>query len=207
MTRPALPIAALLLAACAAVSTVLADAGQERSAARDRLLEAYHSPPVDPSQGRLYDAVAALLNSARELPKTLQLRSTPPAEAPPVEAEAAEPAADARPEAAPAEPPARAQWLTVLEEPVVSEEVLAHTHFLAGAFGEAAALYGHLREQNPEDEHVLLMLMLSERNAGNLEEAQALLAELRQKGAEAGEWADWMIEMINLGLDDTEEAQ
>jgi Flp pilus assembly protein TadD len=82
---------------------------------------------------------------------------------------------------------------------VVGEEKLAHAYYLAGSFQEAAALYRLLREKNPDDEHLLQMLVVSERNAGNVEEARALLDEFQRKGTESSEWGRWMVEMIDLG--------
>jgi len=42
------------------------------------------------------------------------------------------------------------------------------------------------------------MLLLSERNAGDMVATAALLAELKAKDPGAAEWADWLATMIAL---------
>jgi hypothetical protein len=168
---------------------------------RNRLFRAGHGAMVDAEQGRLYGALGGLMDAARDLPESIDLGlsprpakalEVPPAEAAPVP----EPPAPEPVETLPVE---HKECLSLLDRPVVDDVDLAHAHFLAGSFEDAARLYRLLREQNPDDNHVLLMLTLCERNCGNAEQTQALLAEFGGSSADAGEWANWMIEMTNLG--------
>ncbi|MHC4787675.1 MAG: hypothetical protein ACYS8K_00495 [Planctomycetota bacterium] len=167
-----------------------------------RLLNARWGPLSDRGRGRLYGAVAQLLRGASELPETIDLgiRRAPkePAERedpPPEQVPQPDAGEQREAEAAPAEP---AGWVAVLDAPVVAEEKLAHAYFLARSYPQAAALYRRLREERPDEPHLLLMLLLSERNAGSGDQVEALLEELRAKGAENGEWAAWMKDMMEL---------
>jgi tetratricopeptide (TPR) repeat protein len=165
------------------------------------VLDAYYAPLADPSLGRLYEPSADLLAAGRDLPKAVDLG---------VVLQGGE-ATAAQPEAQPAQPPAAPvelpKWLAVLDHAVVGDEELAHAHFVAGSFPEAAALYRKLRQQSPDDAHLLVMLLLSERNAGNADEARKLLAEVQQRGGEAAKWAEWLGEMMKLNETPTKEAK
>ncbi|MHC4591936.1 MAG: hypothetical protein ACYS8L_04475 [Planctomycetota bacterium] len=167
---------------------------------RDRLLRAGYGAMVDADQGRLYGVLGELLDTARGLPESidlgLSLRPATAVEVPP--AEAAPAPEPPTPQPTEAQPVEHNEWLSVLDWPVVDDVDLAHAYFLAGSFEDAAGLYRLLRDQNPDDKHVLLMLTLCERNCGNAEQTQALLAELGGTSADASEWADWMTEMTKL---------
>lgn len=163
----------------------------------EALLEAYYAPLADPRRGRLYEATAELLSAGRALPESMdlgfRLRPTPAGQG--QEATSAEQPAAAPQGSAAGQGP---RWVEVLDHPVVGEEELAHAYFLARSYAEAADIYRLLHERNPEDTHLLLMLLLSERNAGNADEARRLLSELQKKGTEPAKWAEWMAEMMDL---------
>lgn len=194
-----LPALVLLLAVALGVR-----AGQPGPRSFDRLDAARWTPLSDGQSGRLYDAVGELLSAARALPPAIDLPVRPAPDEPPPP----EPRGDEEPEAPPqpvAAPPPGERWLTATERPVVPPEDLAHAHFLAGQCRQAAALYRALREERPDDRHLLLMLALCERNAGNAEGASALLAELEQAEDAAREWAEWLRAMSALNEEPTEE--
>ena len=92
--------------------------------------------------------------------------------------------------------------MDVLDRPVVGVEELAYAHFRARSYEEAARLYRQLYEQDPDQTHFALMLMLCERNAGNAEAEQELLGVLRQSD-QAAEWIEWLdaLTKINAALE------
>lgn len=161
------------------------------------LVRAYYGPLTDAHRGRLYEATADLLNSGRELPDAIDL-GVPRRPAAAAQAQPGAPAEQPPAQPEPAAESQRPRWVEVLNHPVVGEEDLAHAYFLAGSYAESAAAYRRLRERNPDDAHLLLMLLLSERNAGNAAEARSLLAELQKKGPEAAKWAEWLTAMMDL---------
>ena len=167
------------------------------------LLKDYYAPLSDPNQGRLLEAAAALLKAAREMPKSVDLGVRLPAGA--AEAEAARSPAPGTPLVRKrAEEP---KWVAILDHPVVDDEDLAYAHFLAGEYAAASALYGKLFERSPDDAHLLLMVLLAERNAGNVDKARKLLDEMRKKGDEPAKWADWLEAMTKLGEQKPQEAR
>jgi TolA-binding protein len=94
----------------------------------------------------------------------------------------------------------------VVERPVVDDETLAHALYLSERYDKAAELYRRLHTESPDQTHLLLMLVLSERNAGNHARAAALLEELKSKSG-ASEWAQWMEEMTALGCQEEQETE
>ncbi len=167
----------------------------------DRLLRTFYGPLEDPRAGGLYEPAAALLNAARRLPKAVEL----------VRPSAAEEAPEPLPQTQKAEPveipePAQEQWGQVVDIPVVGEEDLARVCYFAGQWREAAAIYGRLVKEDPADLHLVTMLMLSERNAGNVQDAMTLAARLGAE-SEGHAWSDWMFEMMDLAQDEGEAAQ
>jgi hypothetical protein len=194
-------------AAIMAVTALACAARAEEDGPRpfDRLDAACWQPLSDAQSGRLYDAASVLLSAARSLPTKIDLGVRPAAEPPPPEPPDAEDVSEAPERIAPAEP-GKQRWLTACERPVVSEEDLAHAHFRAGSFEQAAALYRQLRQERTEDPHLLLMLLLCERNAGNAEGAEELLAEVEEAGEGAAEWAEWLRAMSALNEQEDEES-
>jgi tetratricopeptide (TPR) repeat protein len=165
----------------------------------DDLLTTYYAPLTDHHRGRLYEAATALLNAVRELPKAIDLGvALPAAEAQPGPEDAAGTGEDTAAPLGFSQAAERGKWLAVLDHPVVAEEDVAYALFLAGSFKDAAAAYRKLREGHADDRHYLIMLLLSESNAGNAAEARNLLAELAKKGDEPAKWAAWMTEMMKL---------
>ncbi|KPK66164.1 MAG: hypothetical protein AMK73_00725 [Planctomycetes bacterium SM23_32] len=201
MNRARARVAAAVLLACVLAGAAPARAEREPTQL-ETLIEAYRRPLEDPHRGRLYEAVGELLRAARELPEAIDLgdvREAVPLPEPAPAADTEEPAAEevVTPAPEPSQPGPK-PWRAVLDRPVVGDEEMAHALFLAGSFGEAAQIYRRLREEDPEDPHLLRMLLLSERNAGDMVATAALLAELKAKDPGAAEWADWLATMIAL---------
>jgi len=173
----------------------------------DRLLRANFAPLADPQQGRLYEAATRLLEAGRALPDAIDLGIKPAAAAgrPPGEQAVAEP--PAAPSAEPEPAPRHEPWLALLEGPVVDEQELAYACFLAGSYVEAAGLYRDLRQRSPDDAHLLLMLLLSERNAGDALAVRGLMAELRKSGPEGAEWANWLTALTKLNAEVSKEVE
>jgi len=188
--RTALACAGALL--CTALSSAFAQVEPARPGPLARLMKAWHSPLADPGQGRLYEEAARLLDAVRTLPEAVDLTPPRAPASPPPEAAAAQPA----PAAVPA--PQGPAWVAVLDRPVVPKEDLAYACFRAGRFSEAAALYRSLLPDGSQDRHLLLMLMLSERNAGRQDEARRLWDELRKAAPDEAEWIDWLKDMTTL---------
>lgn len=186
----------LLMAAVAAVAFA---AERPSGMPYDRLLRVKYGALDDPHQGRLYEAAAGLLQAARGLPAQVDLGIVPSRSAvqPPV------PEADEPKATPPAVPPvATARQPRLLQgTPVVGKEELAYTLFQAGSYADAATLYRDLRAQQPDDAHLLVMLLLCERNAGNAAEAAVLLEECRKAGPEAAEWANWLAALTKLNAE------
>ena len=86
-------------------------------------------------------------------------------------------------------------------------ERLAGALFEARQFEQAAGLYRRLKDDAEGDTHLLLMLALCERNAGNDAEARRLLAELQAADQQTAEWAGWLTTMMDLGGQGAEEVQ
>ena len=223
------PLAVLLLIATAAtVAAAATDAEDQRSPAQ-RLTAMYNSPIADPMRGRLYGKVAELLKAARGLPGRIELPQVEepqadqdaqlaavdpesPADEPapglkpaaaPEPAAAVTPAAVA-PQPEPAAPLPGEGWRIVSGEPVVGDEDLAHAHFRAGSYRRAASLYRRLSKADPTDAHLMLMLALSERNAGDAAAARDVLGQLRAADEEADTWAAWLDDIVDLGTLDEE---
>lgn len=197
MTRT---VRAVMAAAALACVALVASAQQQAAAPTlvDKLMAAERDALQDPGAGRLYAAAAALLASARDLPKSIQLNQP----AVPDQSKAEPTPAPAQPAAAQG-PPAGPQWVHVVDQPVVDEETLAHTRFLAGDYAGASALYARLHEQKPDDLHYVQMLFLSTRNAGDAKAAAPLLEALKSK-PESRAWADWVSAMAALSADSKE---
>lgn len=161
-----------------------------------RLRAAQGVPVQDPDAGRLYEKAARLLERAREMPSEIEIPrpAAPPPETSAEKPEPGSPETTAEPSPAEEEKPA---WRRVLEKSVVEAEKLAYTHYQAGQYGRAAELYAGLREQQPDNLHLLAMLFLCERNAGKADRAAALLQELRSD-AQRSEWARWVEGMMQL---------
>ncbi len=194
------------LAAMIALTALACAAGAEEASPPpfERLDAARWQPLTDAQRGRLYEAASALLSAARSLPPKIDLgvrpAVTPPPAGPPEEKPSRGPE-----HPAPAGPPGQ-RWLTACEQPIVGEEDLAHAHFRAGSFRQAAALYRELRQERPDDRHLLLMLLLCERNAGNAEATRELLAEVAKAGEGEAEWAEWLKAMSALNEEGAEES-
>ena len=160
--------------------------------ATDRLIDTYYAALKDPQAGRLDPLVAKLLMIASALPKEIQLPVEPangkdPGESPPQQN-------DATPDVA---VPPHEEWRQVVPGPVVDDGKYAWVLYRAGSYAEAAAIYRRLLKADEKDEHALVMLALSERNAGNAAEARRLIDTL-SPGSPTGEWAEWMLAMADL---------
>lgn len=200
MTRT---VRAVIAAAALACVAFVASAQQQAAAPSivDKLMAAERNALQDPGAGRLYPLAAALLASARDLPQSIELnRPALPGAPDQPKADQTPPAAQ---QAAAQQPPAGPQWLHVVDAPVVDEETLAHTCFLAGDYVGASTLYARLHEQKPDDLHYLQMLFLSTRNAGDAKTAAPLLEALKSK-PESRAWADWISAMAALSADSKE---
>jgi len=92
----------------------------------------------------------------------------------------------------------------VAERPIVDEEKLADAYFRAGMYARAADAYRRLRDGAPAEDHFGVMLMLSERNGGNEEEALKLLADLKSLET-VKPWAEWIEHMQALAGELSEE--
>jgi hypothetical protein len=190
-----------------AVGAAVALGGESPSAMPyDRLLRANYGPLEDPHLGLLCEAATQLLEATRSLPEQIEIRLPVATPAPPAaEPEVPMPAAPA-PVQAQTESE-ETQWPAVLERPILDKEELAHAFFLAGSYEKAAALYRDLREEHADDAHFLFMLLLCERNAGHDTEAASLLADWRETGPEAAEWADWLAALTALNAEVAKENQ
>jgi len=192
-----------LLALLAAVALAASETGREQQTepSHERLLREFYAPPADQEHGRLYEPAVKLLNAARALPKAIDLGEVAPAEEV-VEIAAEEPAQE------PVEivqlPDER--WVSVLDQPVVDDERLAYVYFLAERYEEAATLYSRLCEQKPGDSHLMVMWLLSQRNAGRAPDARGLLEQLSAH-PEASSWAEWVFEMADMGLTERQATQ
>ncbi len=221
MSRRALTLLGALLLAAACATALSAPTAEDRRTPAQRLADLYSSPIADPMRGRLYGKVAALLDAARQLPDRIELPETEapapdpepqsPAEPDPVpeptvaeQAATAEPAAAVKPGPEPEPPVPGEDWRVVSGEPVVADEDLAHAHFRAGFYRRAASLYGRLSKADPEDAHLMVMLALSERNAGDAAAARDVLDQLRSADEDPDTWAAWFDHMVELGTPEEE---
>jgi hypothetical protein len=157
-----------------------------------RLLHAYYRPLNDPEAGRLGALTARLLLAAQHMPDEIQLPNGSAASPPPEDKSHPEP-----PEPVGPPIPAGQQWRPVLDHPVVGEQKLAWVLYRAGLFDEATRMYRRLHDGDKEDQHVLFMLVLCERNTGNLEKARQLLDTMPQD-SEAYGWAAWVLDVGEL---------
>jgi len=141
--------------------------------------------PPDPGRGRLYPKAAELLQEARKLPARLAL---PLLQGPP-----------APPESPPPQQPAPAQAAprSVFKGPVVEPEKMACTYFQAGQYDAAAQVYRKLLEEDPDDAHCCVMLLLCLRNMGQTEGVDELLRVLAAD-QQASPWLQWLSELDTL---------
>ncbi len=176
--------------------------GQPEDVPAERELErAFHGPLQDAECGRLYESAARLLESARELPRAVDLDLRKEPEEPSRQAGAVPEEQPAAPEEA-AEP----TWVAAVEGPVIDQERMAYIHLVAGNYEQAVQLYTTLHDGDPEDQHLTAMLMLSLHNAGRTDEARALKEQLDQDGR-AGPWADWLFEVAEICRTPSEESR
>jgi tetratricopeptide (TPR) repeat protein len=204
-----LRVAALIasLGFCAALAGA-EDAEEAAPPSLEAVRRQASSPLTDPGQGRLYGSVARMLNAVRALPPAIDLRLPKrPAggQAPPTEPQQ-EPETEQKPQV---KPPVEEQkgWIAVFGAPIADGGRLARALYMAGSYREAADLYSDLLEEEPEDEHLLVMLALSERNAGDRERAEELLAELAERETPAGQWAEWTLQMMSLSQPEDQESE
>lgn len=197
----------LILCVLGAASVGGAAADQPEPAKFERFwVPAVYRPLDDPDLGRLYRPAVELLHAARSLPKSIDLGEAAsaggevvPAEPPPAaREEAVEPSAPSA--------PGPERWVIVSDRPVVGEEDLAYAYFRGGYYTEAAETYRRLLEGSSGDSHLLIMLMLAERNSGNDQEVGTLLAEL-EKDEDTRQWAEWIAHMMSLSKTQTGEAE
>ncbi|MGD2174162.1 MAG: tetratricopeptide repeat protein [Candidatus Brocadiaceae bacterium] len=200
MRRFGTMIAPVLLTVLLAPALFARDDGTWTAPA-ERLQRACDAPLEDAGAGRLYEKAAELLNAARDLPERIELPEPRPAV--PEDQAAEEEEAQEQPVEIP-EPP-REQWVPVVEEPIAPPRELAWLYYMAGRYQQAGELYRRLHEKDPGDEHVLMMLLLSERNAGRIEEARELLSRTKAD-APCRSWADWMFQMQQIGESQEEAA-
>jgi len=151
---------------------------------RGRALSAYYRELDDSDRGRLAPLTARLMTLGQRIPRAIELprlqvvtvaraEAEPGRESPPIEVEREGEA-----------------WEQVLGRPVVEQEKLAWVLYRAGSYARAADAYGPLHEADPENEHLTVMLALSERNAAGperLARARKLLDSLPE-GSEAHGW-------------------
>lgn len=178
-----------------------AGAADERLPAQsdERFMRTYYFPAHDSNGGRLYRGAIELLNARRRFSQEFRLtpalvhaahgQTGPPS--PPAQKDAGE--KDAQPEHA-----AETRWVKALDHPLIPDEELAYVNFRAERYEEAARIYESLREQRPDDTHLLLMLALATKSLGDSQKAKELLRAVAPEKAEAREWAQWMIEMMQL---------
>lgn len=200
-----LPIMGALFAAFATAHFACAQTAEDvvQANANEGFRWLYGYSLQDPHSGQLYGPSAALLNTLRDMPESIDLggKAAPEGRPDAVPPEPKEPA-----EAVAQQPPVEESvsqkgWVPVLDSQVVTDEELAHVYFMAGSYADAARLYRRLCEEAPGDVHLLLMLAVCERNAGSNEEARRLLAQIGNADAEALRWADWMTTMMQTSRD------
>jgi hypothetical protein len=206
--RRALSAAVVLVAWLGCVVSAAPTQDAERLDPAAGLFRAYHAPLQDLAAGRLYEPAVRLLDASRRMPERIDLGDAAAGDAPteppaPKSADVDEPASDTVPE--PAVPP-REDAVKVVDHAVVGDEELAHACWTAGLYLEAASLYRRLAEQDPEDDHLAVMLMLCERNGGNAQTVPELLERLQQDEG-TSEWAEWMAAMMALSEETDEEAK
>ncbi len=176
------------------IAAAVRAAEEEDATPPQRLEQSYHAPLEDPDLGRLYEPAAELLKEARQMPETLREFEPPP----PAEEEAApEPAALEEP------PPLPERWISAVDGLVGDEEDLAAVYYKAGSYERAARTYRRLLERDPDSEHLVVMLLLSEANTGNSKEATKLLRELDPQSPRRS-WAEWLLAIKELGSSETE---
>ncbi len=195
--------AVLLVALLAAVALAALETGREQQteSSHERLLRGFYAPPADQEHGRLYEPAVKLLSAARALPKAIDLGEVGPVE------EVVETAAEE-----PAQEPVQIvqlpdeRWVSVVDQPVVDDDTLAYVYFLAERYEEAATLYSRLCKQTPGDSHLMVMWLLSQRNAGRAPDARKLLKQLSAH-PEASSWAEWVFEMADMGQTERQATQ
>ena len=200
-----LPIVGALLVACAAAHLAFAQTAEDvvQASANEGFRWLYRYSLQDPHNGQLYGPSAALLSTLRDMPESIDLAGEEEAGAPPdvAQPKPKEPAEAVAQREPVEEPVSQKGWVPLLDNPVVTDEELAHVYFMAGSYADAARLYRRLSEKVPGDAQLMLMLAVCERNGGSNEEAKRLLTQIGDTDAEALLWADWMTIMMQISRD------
>lgn len=197
MSRRSAPMAAIVAVLCVSAlgGARGGDATLAWSEADEAFVRAHYGCPDDIERGALYPTVIGLLEAARALPAEIMLFDylEPPAPSRPGGATAG----GENPEGAGQTPEKdeKDDQVLVLDTPAVGQERLAYSFYLAGQYDDAARAYRSAYETARDDTHLLALLALSERNAGNLKTARQLFTEL-QKSEDYAEWAAWMLDTL-----------